>query len=262
MAFYTSLAAYYERIFPFREPTYAFLRRYLPDAGAMLDVGCGSGHYCGRLQADGLRGVGIDRDAEMVAAARRNYPAAAFRRLAMEEIGDLLPIPDDEVAPVVADAAEAMVDGIGPLAGAYCIGNVAAHLPPAGWPRFLADLGRLLRPGAPWIVQTVNFDAILQQTSFCFPELSFDEGKVLFAREYREISAEGLRFSTRLSAAGEVLSAGEVTLYPLPAARCLQHHEAAGFTCRGHYADFREKPFDPTVFSGSVFVFERNIEGS
>ena len=262
MAFYTSLAAYYERIFPFREPTYAFLRRHLPDAGAMLDVGCGSGHYCGRLQADGMRGVGIDSDAEMVAAARRNYPAAAFGKLAMEEIGDLLPVPDDEAAPVAAGVTEAMIDGSQTLAGAYCIGNVAAHLPPASWPRFLADLGRLLRPGAPWIVQTVNFDAILQRDSFCFPELSFDEGQVLFAREYREISAAGLRFITRLSAAGEVLSAGEVTLYPLPAARCLQYHETAGFTCRGHFADFAEKPFDPTVFSGSVFVFEWNTAGS
>jgi len=262
MAFYTSLAAYYERIFPFREPTYAFLRRYLPDAGAVLDVGCGSGHYCGRLQADGLRGVGIDSDAEMIAAARQNYPAAVFRKLAMEEIGGLPPIPEGKTAPLAAGAAEAMTDGIQPLAGAYCIGNVAAHLPPAGWPRFLADLGRRLRPGAPWIVQTVNFDAILQHDSFCFPELSFDEGKVVFTREYREINAEGLRFATRLSAVGEVLSAGEVTLYPLPAARCLQYHETAGFTCRGHFADFSEKPFDPPVFSGSIFVFEWNTADS
>ena len=36
----------------------------LPDAGRVLDLGCGPGHYAARLAASGIDAIGIDVDAE------------------------------------------------------------------------------------------------------------------------------------------------------------------------------------------------------
>ena len=235
VSFYTSLAEYYERIFPFRPQTYAFLQEELGADGRMLDVGCGSGHYCGRLATDGYAAVGIDPDAEMVARARENYPSVRFAELAMERVGEL--------------------DGV--FAGAFCIGNVAAHLPLESWPSFLADLHVRLQPGATWIVQTVNFDPILDRESYRFADIELDDGRSVFSRQYLSIEPGRLRFATRLSTEDRVLTEGEVSLYPAEAAQYVDLHEAAGFTPAGHYADFARRPFIAARHSGNVMVFRR-----
>ena len=235
VSFYTSLAEYYERIFPFRPQTYAFLQEELGAGGRVLDVGCGSGHYCGRLAADGYCAVGIDPDAEMIARAHEQYPAVRFAELAMERVSELA----------------------GVFAGAFCVGNVAAHLPLESWPSFLADLRARLQPGAIWIVQTVNFDPILERESYRFADIELDDGRIVFSRRYRSIAPGRLRFATRLSAGDRLLVEGEVSLYPAPAAQYVDLHEAAGFTPAGHYGDFARRPFIAARHSGNVMVFRR-----
>jgi SAM-dependent methyltransferase len=236
VSFYTSLAEYYERIFPFRPPTFAFLREELGPGGRVLDVGCGSGQYCGRLAADGTAAVGIDPDPRMIARARADFPGAGFVELAMQRVAELT----------------------GTFTGAYCIGNVAAHLPPAAWPGFLADLRARLEPGAAWVVQIVNFDPILGLTDYRFPDLELDGGRVVFTRHYRDIGPGRLRFATRLTAGDRILAEGEVTLYPVPAARYLALHEAAGFTPVARFADFTRRTFAAARHSGNVMVFRRS----
>lgn len=233
MGFYSALATYYEQIFPLREVTWRFLRRHLPATGALLDVGCGTGHSCGRLAEQGHAVVGIDPDGEMIAAGRERYPAVRFAELSMQEV--------------------AAVEGA--FAGAYCIGNVAAHLGADDWPGFLADLRGRLSPGAPWIVQTVNFDPILQLPRFRFPDIVLAGGAAVFERRYEDITADRLRFVTRLREGDRILAAGEVKLFPATAAEYVQRHAAGGFEPVHHAADFNGKPFDATHHSGSVFVF-------
>ena len=62
MSFYSQFAEYYEQVFPFRDEVYLFLKSRLgQNSGKILDVGCGSGHYCGRFSSEGFSAVGIDR---------------------------------------------------------------------------------------------------------------------------------------------------------------------------------------------------------
>ena len=90
MSFYEQFAAHYEKIFPFRETTWEFLRSRLPDQGRILDLGCGPGHYAGRFAAeDRLTAWGIDLDPAMVQAARENYPAAQFAVLDLRLVANL-----------------------------------------------------------------------------------------------------------------------------------------------------------------------------
>jgi 2-polyprenyl-6-hydroxyphenyl methylase/3-demethylubiquinone-9 3-methyltransferase len=54
-------------------------------AHRVLDVGSGNGALCGLLAARGLDGVGVERDAEGVAAARRAWPQARFHQGSVDE---------------------------------------------------------------------------------------------------------------------------------------------------------------------------------
>jgi SAM-dependent methyltransferase len=236
MGFYSDLAAYYEAIFPYRDEVYDFLKSHLP-AGArrVLDVGCGTGHYCGRLAADGFDVVGIDLDPQMIDTARRRYPAAAFESRDMLEVGTLPP-------------------GFDLI---FCIGNSAPHVTQADFTRLIGDIARLLAPGGVWLFQIVNYDFILTHQAYAFPPRTLKGGEAVFSREYRDISDSQLRFHTRLVAGRQVVFEGEVWLYPMRSAAYLAVHAQRGFQLIEHVADFQRRPFDPASESGSIFVFRK-----
>ncbi|MER7345560.1 methyltransferase domain-containing protein [Streptomyces aurantiacus] len=64
----------------------------------VADLGCGPGHVAAHLTGLGVRAVGVDLSAGMVATGRRRYPRVEFRE------GDLLHLPaeDGEFAAAVA----------------------------------------------------------------------------------------------------------------------------------------------------------------
>jgi SAM-dependent methyltransferase len=234
LSFYSDFAQHYERIFPFREEVYNFLRgSLLAQDRRILDAGCGTGDYCGRFAAEGFEVVGVDLDPAMVEAARRRYPAAAFHRLDMLEIASL---------------------GSG-FDLVFCIGNTAAHLTQDAFARFVQSVKGILRPGGRWIFQVVNWDYILSRVGDRFSLKTIAAQDAIFEREYRDVSGTRLRFCTRLRVGGRTVFEGEVWLYPMPAAEVLRLHQATGFRLVGHYGDFRRSPFDPSQDSGSVYLF-------
>lgn len=235
MTFYTAFAEHYEAIFPFSEGVYAFLREHLPGPPArVLDVGCATGLYTGRLARDGYAATGVDLDAAMIAVARARYPLATFQVLDMTRIEDL-----DRV-----------------FGGTFCIGNTAAHLTRAQFSDFVGSVGATLRPGGPWMLQVMNWDYVLTQSSFTFPVIEGGDG-VVFHREYRDISKDGVTFATRLVVHGVEVFEEAVVLTPMRSGEIVAMHEAAGFTLVAHVGSYGGKPFDPEVFSANVMVFER-----
>jgi SAM-dependent methyltransferase len=234
MSFYTRFADHYEAVFPFRQEVYAFLGSYLPpSATRVLDVGCGTGHYCGRFAEAGLQAVGIDLNEEMISSARRHYPQAVFTRMDMRDVQTL--------------------GGVFDLA--FCIGNVAAHVGGDDLRRMILGVRGLLQPEGIWVLQVVNWDHILQHRTYAFRPKTLDSGRLRFLREYQDISEHGVRFVTRLIAEERTLYSGDVKLHPLRAVECELLHADCGFKLRGHFADFGGTPFSPTAESGSVFVF-------
>jgi SAM-dependent methyltransferase len=234
MSFYSDFAGFYEAVFPFEETTYAFLREHAP-AGArrVLDVGCGTGDYAAAFVNDGLEAVGIDYDLEMIEVARARRLGPAFHVMDARDVARL-------------DATFDM---------AFSIGNVVSHLEQDALPAFLEGVRGLLERSGVWILQVVNWDYILQRRSYRFPDVVVGDGRVVFSREYPEVSGDRLRFVTRLARGETTLFEGEVWLHPLTASACLKLHAKTGFEFLGHYADFRSTPFDPGVESSSVYVF-------
>lgn len=237
MSLYSGFAEYYEQIFPFREEVYGFVRGCLPERRSLkvLDLGCGPGHYCGRFAADGAETAGLDLDRGMIAEARSRYPGVEFHCLDMERAGSL---------------------GSG-FHGIFCIGNVAAHLPPRRFADLLGRLFRMVEPGGTWIMQLVNWDRILQQGKQEFPVKPFAGQGNEFRRRYLEIGDEKVTFQVELALEGEIQFTEETTLYPVRSERLVRMHREAGFRRTELFADFRGGRFDPREGGAMILVARR-----
>ena len=113
--------------------------QYLPDAGPVLDIGCGFGLFSLYYAATGPRRFvrGIDVNPRRVALARR-----AAARLGL-----------DNVAYEQADARD--FKGDGEVAAAYML-DIVHHVPPAAVPSLLAALHRCLPAGGVLVLKDVD----------------------------------------------------------------------------------------------------------
>ncbi len=235
MSFYSDFAKYYEKVFPVEKAVDVFLKERMPERGRVLDVGCGTGDYCGSLARAGRRPVGIDLDPRMIETAKGRYPGADFHVLDMTEVGRL----------------------DGSFDGAFCIGNVASHIDLPALERFVDDLAGLTEPGAPWVLQFVNWDYLLTRSSHRFPDVAIEGGAVVFERRYPRISRDAVEFATRLVRGDGVLFEGSVTLHPLTFEDCVRVHDERGFALVESFGNFRGSEFEPGVMSSSIHVFGR-----
>jgi len=85
---YEDFAKFYDQIMGDRsaliERVRGYVRSYLPDAGSLLELGCGTGAVLGGL-ADGLQVTGIDLSPEMLATAKAHLTGAHLVRADITE---------------------------------------------------------------------------------------------------------------------------------------------------------------------------------
>jgi SAM-dependent methyltransferase len=238
MSFYSTFSEYYERVFPFREEVWQFLKGYAGSPGnALLDVGCGPGHYCGRFARESFRATGIDLDEAMIAEAQRRYPEAEFRCLDMRRV----------------DEAGRKFNCI------WSIGNVMAHLPSDELAPFISKIHALLEAGGHWIMQVMNWDAFAGLTDYDFPArtITADNAPATFHRRYTSITPVSLNFTFSLRQDAAVLFEETVTLHPVSLDNYLALHESAGFRCEGVFSDFSGTALKDVPGTGLVLVFRR-----
>ena len=113
--------------------------QYLPEAGPVLDIGCGFGLFSLYYAATGPRRLlrGLDLDTRRIALARR-----AAGRLGL-----------DNVAYEVGDARD--FKGDGEVGAAYML-DIVHHVPPASVPPLLRALRRSLAAGGRLLVKDVD----------------------------------------------------------------------------------------------------------
>ncbi|MFL6100817.1 MAG: class I SAM-dependent methyltransferase [Actinomycetales bacterium] len=116
---------------PYLRASLALFAELVRDAGGGLvaDVGCGPGYVTHHLHQLGVDAFGIDLSPEMVAIARRDYPALRF------DVGTMTDL----------DLADSSVTGV--LAFWSVI-----HVPDDAVPGVFAQFRRVLRPGCPLLV--------------------------------------------------------------------------------------------------------------
>jgi len=119
--------------------------------GRILDLGCGTGEHSRFLASAGFEVTGVDSSAAMLASAREGVSGGNPRFVE----GDL-----PEIGTLVGD-------GFG---AALCLGNTAPHLTePPSLRRFLGGLASRLLPGAPFLLQVLNYDRIFDKDERALP---------------------------------------------------------------------------------------------
>ena len=236
MSLYSAFSGYYEEAFPLREEVIGFLRDHFPEKGsAILDLGYGPGHYCGRFQQERFSATGVDLDEKMIDAARSRYPDARFECMDLNRLETL----------------SEKFDTI------YSIGNVLAHITPGQLRTLLPVISKLLHPGGHWIFQIVNWDYLLTLTRYTFPVKPLAEANITFHREYEDISEKQVTFHTFMKSEDKLLFDERLPLYPLRSDDYLKHHSSAGFQPVGLYADFNKKEYRKNTDSGAIYVFRK-----
>ncbi len=118
---------------PSRVKTYTARRdcapRWCPPGARVLDAGCGTGRVLIRLAQLGYDGVGVDRDASMLAVARRNAPELTWLQADLSAF--------DPATAGVTTGFDLVV----------AAGNIFPLLAPGTEAAVAARLARALRPG-------------------------------------------------------------------------------------------------------------------
>jgi SAM-dependent methyltransferase len=164
-------------------------------SGPVADLGCGPGHVTAHLYDLGCQAFGVDLSPEMVAVARRTYPAVSFSR------GDMTRL---DITP----------GSVGGIVAFYS----TIHLPPDLLPVALAEFARVLAPGGQVLLAfQTGAGEVRHQTDW--------HGHAVALDHYRRTPAE---VTARLATAGLHVHS-TLTRDPLPsesAQRCylLAHH--------------------------------------
>lgn len=137
---YRRLIAWDERI----KREWPMLERILGSAPSrrVLDLGSGTGEHARFLAGKGFEVTGIDASPSMIEKSAPETAAGNVRFI----LGDMR-------------EADKLVDG--KFGAAICIGNALPHLKEEGdLERFAAALRKVLLPGAPVLIQILNYDRI------------------------------------------------------------------------------------------------------
>ncbi|MGQ8336695.1 class I SAM-dependent methyltransferase [Sunxiuqinia sp. A32] len=165
--FYTSIANYYDQIFPLNSKQVTFVESSLQSLSGknILDVGCSTGKLANELASLGCDVTGIDLNSDMIQLAKEAYPSTNlhFRETNMLDLDN--------------DFPGKLFHGI------VCFGNTLVHLSSLGEiGNFFNTARKHLVPGGKLMVQVLNYDYILENEITDLPLI--DTENIGFIRKY------------------------------------------------------------------------------
>jgi 2-polyprenyl-3-methyl-5-hydroxy-6-metoxy-1,4-benzoquinol methylase len=232
MAFYQSIAPWYDQIFPASAMQVKFTEQQLSALSnkKLLDVGCGTGNLSLLLANAGAIVTGIDLDSEMV---NRAISKAQDRPLVSFEVVDMLKI-SKEFAPLSLDAV-------------VCYGNTLVHLLRSGdILSFFNQSATLLKCGGHLLIQIINYDYVLDEGLDSLPTIENDHIKFIRQYEFRE-QDELINFKTHLTvkSTGQTLT-NSVPLHPMRRDFLKMLLQEAGFERIQFFGGFDGAPLSET----------------
>jgi len=213
--FYTSIAPYYQYIFPFNPAQIEFLKQVLPYNGArVLDVGCATGDLAFALTHFGFPIWAIDFDQNMVEIAQNakqeDTMFPVFEQLDMRYLDQHYP--------------ESCFDTV------LCFGNTLVHLlTDADILQFFQGVWKVLSHEGKFTFQILNYDYILASQIGNLPLI--ENENVRFERKYQfSQDSDLIDFQTKLlvkKTGLEILN--EVKLYPIGSKKISELLAESGF---------------------------------
>jgi SAM-dependent methyltransferase len=189
----------------------------------LLDLGCGTGEHARYLAGKGFDVVGVDASDTMLERAREDGVPAGVQFLQ----GDLVHV-------------ESVVTG--KFGGAVCLGNTLAHITDQETlTQLLAGVRAVLLPGAPLVIQVLNYERLVHSGQRCLP-LTFiqdEDGEAIFLRVMTHHDDGSVTFTPSLlryrkdgDPALEVITSHNVPLRGWRRAELEAALDAAGFKTR------------------------------
>lgn len=226
--FYSSIAKYYNQIFPLNEAQVQYVQSSLGtlDGKNILDIGCSTGQLAQKLAGLGSQVTGIDLNEEMIQIAQKenHFPTLKFVVANMLKADSF--------------SEESTLDAV------LCLGNTLVHLDTIDEvAQFFKIIAKLLKPGGRFLVQILNYDYILDHKIEELPLI--DTPKLSFIRKYDLPATENEKiiFNTELvikSSRDSLFHASRLLPLRKKDVRALLEHY--GFERIKFYADFTKKP--------------------
>jgi glycine/sarcosine N-methyltransferase len=227
MKFYSSIADYYDYIFPYNPMHKTFILNSVatPDNKSLLDIGSGTGNLSLKL-AESFNSVSaIDLDQEMVTIAKskkKDLQNINFKCMNMMDIDNVFG--DDCFDSIIS------------------FGNTLVHLPGTEMiSQFFRNTRKALKPSGKFLIQIINYDRILKER---VNVLSTIENKYIkFERKYNYIQKNNIiDFITELTVkkTGEIFN-NKVNLYPLLKSEFRLLLEQNGFENINFYGNFKKE---------------------
>jgi ubiquinone/menaquinone biosynthesis C-methylase UbiE len=155
-----------------------------PEGGELLDVPCGFGRHSVPLARAGYRVTGVDRSESLLAEARRRTGGERRPKLTRADYREL-PFADGSF-----DAAINLFTSLG-------------YLGDAEDTRALAEIGRVLRPGARLVIETMHRDLLVREFSEHDWRLVGDGRLLLEQRTFDAAAGVAQTTQTLVEASGE-----------------------------------------------------------
>jgi SAM-dependent methyltransferase len=228
---YRDMAAHYSMLFPLNERQKEFFAHLLATGpvGSVVDVGCGTGEHLAWFSARGVRAYGLEPDEAMYRELRRRSWLGS-------------------VPTLVQAGVEALPGAVGGRVDlVLCLGNTLPHLRGRELIRqALSRMAEVLSPLGRLVIQTVNFDLVLDEGGISFPVIERAlpaGGRIAFHREY-DLGAlpERILFKTRLETS-EGVHRSAWPLVPLRREELVLDLGDAGLCEINEFGDYSRQPY-------------------
>jgi len=224
MSFYQVLSRFYDDIFPKNPVQIEFLNRFTFNRNKILDIAAGSGNQALELAMAGHQVTAIDLDEVMIKTIKQK---ASARKLQLDAYAlDMKNI----------ETLDKSFDMI------MCIGNSIVHLDSIDDISLtLKKIYHLLSKNGALIVQTVNYDRILQHNITELPVIHHAEKGITFVRTY-EHAQKKIKFHGTLTIDNsfeQQTFQNCVELYPLTSNELMNAMGIAGFSTVELFGNFK-----------------------
>ncbi|WNS76532.1 methyltransferase domain-containing protein [Bacillus sp. DTU_2020_1000418_1_SI_GHA_SEK_038] len=231
MTFYQVLSQYYDDIFPSNPAQLSFIKSVINNKAKLLDIAAGAGNQAIELAKSGYNVTAVDLDQKMVEKIEQKRTGHQVNLTALKlDMRDINHFKDQSF-----DAA-------------ICIGNSIVHLEShAEISKTLKKISNVLAEDGILIIQTVNYDRVLQHHITDLPLIELPNKGIIFKRTYDHFENK-INFNGTLTvnqSSGIHTYTNSVELYPLTSNELNESLIMAGFRKVELFGDFKGSEYSP-----------------